>query len=117
LLIRLQPDEVLQFSLMTKKPGDGMRLGSVNLGLDFDEVFTTRRMEAYERLITDVVRGELGLFTRSDELEAAWRWIDAIEQAWDASSEPPLPYAAGSWGPQAAKDLMANDGLDWHEDV
>ena len=117
LLIRLQPDEVLQFSLMTKKPGDGMRLGSVNLGLDFDEVFATRRMEAYERLITDVVRGELGLFTRSDELEAAWRWIDAIEQAWESSKDHPLPYAAGSWGPEAAKSLMTRDGLDWHEDV
>ncbi len=117
LLIRLQPDEVLQFSLMTKKPGDGMRLGSVSLGLDFDEVFTTRRMEAYERLITDVVRGELGLFTRSDELEAAWCWIDAIEQAWDATAEQPLPYKAGSWGPDAAKELMAQDGLDWHEDI
>lgn len=117
LLIRLQPDEVLQFSLMTKKPGDGMRLGSVNLGLDFDDVFTTRRMEAYERLITDVVRGELGLFTRADELEAAWRWIDAIEHAWEASGEQPDAYEAGSWGPERAKKLMQNDGLDWHENI
>ena len=116
LLIRLQPDESLEFRLMTKKPGDGMRLSSVKLGLDFDEVFTTRRMEAYERLLTDVVRGQLALFTRADELEAAWRWIDPIEQAWEAADEAPKPYAAGSWGPAAASALISRDGLQWREE-
>ncbi len=120
LLIKLGPDESLEFSLMTKKPGDGMRLCSVNLGLDFDEVFTTRRMEAYERLLTDVVRGQLTLFTRADELEAAWRWIDPIVAAWDAQDSPdagPKPYAAGSWGPAAASSLMAKENLQWREEI
>jgi glucose-6-phosphate 1-dehydrogenase len=94
-----------------------MRLCSVNLGLDFDEVFTTRRMEAYERLLTDVVRGQLTLFTRADELEAAWRWIDPIVAAWDAQDEQPKPYAAGSWGPAAASALMAKENLQWREEI
>ncbi len=115
LLIRLQPDEVLQFSLMSKKPGDGMRLGAVNLGLDFDDAFPTRRMEAYERLITDVVRGQLTLFTRADELEAAWQWIDPIAAAWQEQS--PEPYAAGTWGPNSATVLMSRDGLLWQEQL
>ena len=117
LLIKLGPEEALEFSLMTKKPGDGMRLSSVGLGLDFDEVFTTRRMEAYERLLTDVVRGQLTLFTRADELEAAWRWIDPIVAAWDAQDEAPKPYAAGSWGPAAASGLMAKENLQWREEI
>jgi glucose-6-phosphate 1-dehydrogenase len=117
LLIRLQPDEVLQFSLMSKKPGDGMRLGAVNLGLDFDDAFPTRRMEAYERLITDVVRGQLTLFIRADELEAAWQWVDPIIAAWQAQDQAPQSYGAGTWGPASANALMNRDGLLWQEQL
>jgi glucose-6-phosphate 1-dehydrogenase len=117
LLIRLQPDELLNFSLMTKKPGDGMRLGAVNLSLDFDDAFSTRRMEAYERLLLDVMRGELTLFTRADELDAAWQWIDPIIQAWEHDDDEPKLYTAGTWGPAAANTLINRDGLLWHEQI
>ena len=117
LLIRLQPDEILSFSLMTKKPGDGMRLGAVNLSLDFDDAFSTRRMEAYERLLLDVMRGELTLFTRADELDAAWQWIDPIIQAWEQEDDEPKLYTAGTWGPAAANALINRDGLLWQEQI
>ena len=68
----------------------------------FPETFKTRRLDAYERLLTDVVKGNLTLFMRRDELDAAWAWIDPIREAWASSDEPPKSYTAGSWGPAAA---------------
>lgn len=117
LVIRLQPDEGLFLNVMAKKPGDGMRLRPVTLGLDFDEVFRTRRMEAYERLLTDVLRGELTLFTRADELEAAWEWVQPILDTWAGSEDAPKHYPAGTWGPAAATTLIGRDGLQWREEL
>jgi glucose-6-phosphate 1-dehydrogenase len=53
---------------------------------------------------------------RRDEVEAAWRWIDPIHQAWSVSNEPPRPYIAGTWGPAAAIALVERDGRSWNED-
>ena len=78
-----------------------MRLREVPLNLSFAATFTERTPEAYERLLLDVIRGSQTLFMRRDELEAAWRWIDPIRHAWDAATDQPQPYAAGTWGPSA----------------
>ncbi|WP_019140540.1 glucose-6-phosphate dehydrogenase [Noviherbaspirillum massiliense] len=117
LIIRLQPDEGLQLSLMAKTPGDGMRLKPVELELDFRETFKTPRMDAYERLLLDVLRGHLTLFMRSDELEAAWEWVEPILKFWEQEEDDPIPYAAGSWGPAAASALIGRDGLQWREEA
>ena len=117
LLIRLQPDEGLQLNLMAKTPGDGMRLRPVELELDFRETFKTPRMEAYERLLLDVLRGQLTLFMRSDELEAAWEWVEPILNFWEQEDDHPLPYTAGTWGPAAASALIGRDGLQWREEA
>jgi glucose-6-phosphate 1-dehydrogenase len=117
LVIRLQPDEGLQLNLMAKTPGDGMRLKPVELELDFRETFKTPRMEAYERLLLDVLRGQLTLFMRSDELEAAWEWVEPILDFWDQEDSDPIPYASGSWGPAAASALIGRDGLQWREEA
>ena len=116
LVIRLQPDEGLQLNLMAKTPGDGMRLKPVELELDFRETFKMPRMEAYERLLLDVLRGQLTLFMRSDELEAAWEWVEPILNYWDQQETEPLPYASGTWGPAAASALIGRDGLQWREE-
>jgi glucose-6-phosphate 1-dehydrogenase len=109
LFIRLQPQESIQLQMMAKKPGSGMYLRPVSLNLDLEEAMVERRAEAYERLLMDVIRGRLTHFMRRDELEAAWRWIDPISQAWQAQPSAPVPYAAGTWGPaQATQQLMAN---------
>jgi glucose-6-phosphate 1-dehydrogenase len=117
LVIRLQPDEGLNLCLMAKMPGDGMRLRPADLELDFRETFKKPRMEAYERLLMDVLRGQLTLFMRSDELEAAWEWVEPILDFWDQEDNEPVFYTAGSWGPGAASALIGRDGLQWREEA
>ncbi len=118
LVMRLQPDEGVKLWLMIKDPGPGgMRLSDVPLDMSFAEAFNVRHSDAYERLLLDVVRGQQTLFMRRDEVEAAWRWIDPILAAWAASSEPPKPYTAGSWGPMASVALITRDGRSWYGDL
>ncbi|MCW3475063.1 glucose-6-phosphate dehydrogenase [Limobrevibacterium gyesilva] len=117
LVIRLQPDESVKLWLMIKDPGPGgMRLQQQALNMSFAEAFGVRNPDAYERLLMDVVRGNQTLFMRRDEVEAAWTWIDPTLQAWSASSEPPKPYTAGTWGPSASIALIERAGRTWHED-
>ena len=116
LVIRLQPEEELKLFMMAKVPGDTLRLKPVELNLDFAEQFKQRPMEAYERLLLDAIRGNLTLFMRRDELDAAWRWCEPILNAWQASDQPPRPYSAGSWGPAAASALVGRDGAVWREE-
>jgi glucose-6-phosphate 1-dehydrogenase len=116
LVIQLQPEEGLRLYMMAKVPGDEMVLKPVHLNLDFSEQFKTRPMDAYERLLMDVIRGKLTLFMRGDELEAAWRWIQPILDTWEGSGDPPRPYTAGTWGPAAASALVARDGTAWPEE-
>ena len=117
LVIRLQPDEGVKLFLMIKDPGPGgMRLREVHLNLSFAEEFEERTPEAYERLLLDVIRGNQTLFMRRDELEAAWKWVDPIRNAWDEMDEPPHLYTAGTWGPTASVALIERDGRTWHEE-
>lgn len=117
LVLRLQPDEGVKLWLMAKYPGPGgLRLQSVPLDMSFAEAFGVQQPDAYERLLLDVVRGNPTLFMRRDEVEAAWRWIDPILAAWEAGSETPRSYAAGTWGPSASVALIERDGRTWHDD-
>ena len=117
LVIRLQPDEGLSMNLMAKTPGDSMRLKQAELELDFREQFNTPRMDAYERLLLDVLRGQLTLFMRGDELEAAWEWVEPILDYWEQADSNPIPYSSGTWGPAAASALIGRDGLQWREEA
>jgi glucose-6-phosphate 1-dehydrogenase len=117
LVIRLQPDEGVKLWLMIKDPGPGgMRLSYVPLDMSFADAFGVRNPDAYERLLTDVIRGNQALFMRRDEVEAAWAWIDPILDAWQGSSEMPKHYTSGTWGPSAAVALIERDGRTWYED-
>ena len=103
LVLRLQPDEGVKLHLMSKYPdSDGLRLRPVSLNMSFADAFGVRQLDAYERLLLDVVRGNLTLFMRRDEIEAAWSWIDPIVAAWKTDAVEPRPYAAGTWGPEGA---------------
>ncbi|MEQ8697118.1 MAG: glucose-6-phosphate dehydrogenase [Bauldia litoralis] len=118
LVIRLQPDEGVRLWLMIKDPGPGgMRLRYVPLDMSFAQAFKVRSPDAYERLILDVIRGNQTLFMRRDEVEAAWRWIDPIAEAWDHSSERPKGYTAGTWGPSASVALIEREGHTWHDEA
>ncbi|BCL74647.1 glucose-6-phosphate 1-dehydrogenase [Jeongeupia sp. HS-3] len=116
LVIQLQPDESVRLYLMAKEPGNQVRLRPVHLDLDFKETFTTRSPEAYERLLMDVIRGDLSLFVRRDEQRAAWKWVEPIIDTWESSPDAPKAYTAGTWGPAASSALLSRDGLCWHEE-
>jgi len=117
LVIRVQPDEGIKLWMMVKEPGPGgMRLQHLPLDMSFAKAFRAPSADAYERLLMDAIRGNAALFMRRDEVEAAWRFIDPIREAWAQSQEPPRPYAAGTWGPNASVALIERDGRTWNED-
>ncbi|MCB1754572.1 MAG: glucose-6-phosphate dehydrogenase [Gammaproteobacteria bacterium] len=116
LVIQMQPSEGIKLSIMAKKPGDGMRLTPVNLNLDLTETYKKDSYNAYQRLLVDLIRGNLSLFMRHDELDAAWSWIDPIIRTWADREVKTKPYPAGTWGPAASSALIARDGLSWHEE-
>ena len=123
LVINLQPKDGLELHLLAqgadKRLEGGQRstaqLAPVQLDLDFDKRFGSERVGAYERLLLDVIEGRLNLFVRSDEQEEAWRWVEPILDSWRHDSQGPRPYAAGTWGPEAATSLLARDGRHWIE--
>ena len=116
LVIRLQPDEAVRLFVQIKEPGPGgLRIKSLPLDLSYAENFTTRYPDAYERLLMDVVRGNLSLFMRRDEVEAAWTWVDGLLDAWDELDEPLATYSAGSNGPSDADFLLRKDDRAWWE--
>jgi len=117
LVIRLQPDESITMTILAKNPGEGMRLKPVSLALDLGETFKTRSLDAYERLLMDTVKGNLTLFMRRDELDAAWAWIDPIRAGWEQYDERPKIYIAGSWGPAASSAMIGRDGFAWHDEL
>ncbi len=114
LVMRLQPDEGVRLWLNVKEPGPGgLRVKPAPLNLSFADAFTLRYPDAYERLLMDVVRGNLSLFMARDEVEAAWVWADALLASWDELGGEPQPYAAGSNGPTQAALLLDRDGRAW----
>ncbi|MDQ2138175.1 glucose-6-phosphate dehydrogenase [Alcaligenaceae bacterium A4P071] len=117
LVISLQRNEAVKLQMMAKVPGDGMRLKPVNLDFDFNDEFTSRRADAYERLLLDLIRGRQTLFIRRDETEAAWSWVEPILRGWQQLGDRPRPYNAGTWGPAASSSLMASEGTQWAEEL
>jgi glucose-6-phosphate 1-dehydrogenase len=119
LTIRLQPEEEISLSLMNKTPSlEGMELRPGALNLSLTDAFGTeapRRRIAYERLLLEAIKNNQTLFVRRDEAEAAWMWIDAIEEGWARYGVRPAPYAAGSWGPSGAFALTERNGHSWYE--
>ena len=96
LIIRLQPDETVQLYFLAKQPGDTNQLQPVYLDLDFVKMFkTTHRQEGYERLLLDVIRGQLTLFVRRDEQQAAWKWVEPILNTWKKLNIAPKLYTSG----------------------
>ncbi len=116
LVIRLQPNESIRLYCLAKQPGEGMNLASVHLDLAFDRFFKEHQMEAYQRLLLDVINGRLALFVHRDEQEAAWHWVEPILNDWARSLKPPKPYAAGTWGPAAASAMLAQHDTCWLEE-
>jgi glucose-6-phosphate 1-dehydrogenase len=114
LVIRIQPDEGIQLRFAAKVPGLGIDVRPVNMDFAYGSAFTVESPDAYETLILDALLGDASLFTRADEVEAAWRIVDPIIDAWVAGAEPEMPnYTSGTWGPEAADELLTREGRRW----
>ncbi len=118
LTIRLQPDEGVELQMMNKIPGiaSQMHIQENKLDLSFSDTYNDERVvDAYERLMLEVLNGNQSLFVSRDEVEAAWVWADSIIEAWNTTNEAPKPYTAGSWGPVSSISLIARDDRQWVE--
>jgi glucose-6-phosphate 1-dehydrogenase len=113
LLIHVQPNEGVSLAIGAKVPGQGMTIRTVHMDFLYGGAFREGLPEAYERLILDAMLGDATLFTRSDEIEEQWALVDAVVAFWQRD-RPSFPnYAAGTWGPAAADELLHRDGRSW----
>jgi glucose-6-phosphate 1-dehydrogenase len=113
LLFRIQPDEGISLSFSAKRPGMQMVLQPVHFDFEYDKSFDGTLPEAYERLLLDALRGDPTLFTRSDQLEAAWQFVTPILRYWE-KHPPRFPnYKAGTWGPIEAERLAEGITGGW----
>jgi glucose-6-phosphate 1-dehydrogenase len=116
LSLRIQPDEGIALRFISKEPGQQTILRDVAMDFRYGATFGSNTPEAYERLLLDAMRGEATLFTRRDEVEEQWAYIERVLRAWSTDDMPPPPvYPAGSWGPEQADDLLARDGRRWRK--
>jgi glucose-6-phosphate 1-dehydrogenase len=115
LLVHIQPDEGVSLAIGAKVPGQGMMIRTVHMDFLYGGAFRTGMPEAYERLILDAMLGDATLFTRTDEVEEQWKLVDAIVAPWQRD-RPSFPnYAAGTWGPPSADELLRRDGRSWRQ--
>jgi len=112
IILTVQPNEGVSISLGAKIPGTRMRIRPVNMEFLYGTAFMSQSPEAYERLITDVMRGDATLFTRDDEVEAQWTIVDPVLEAWAGSGGRVPSYEAGTNGPPEADSLLA-EGHRW----
>jgi glucose-6-phosphate 1-dehydrogenase len=113
LLIHVQPDEGVALAVGAKVPGHGMSIRTVHMNFLYGGTFRAGLPEAYERLILDAMLGDATLFTRADEVDEQWSLVDTIVAAW-RRDRPVFPnYAAGTWGPHPADELIHRDGRSW----
>ena len=114
LTISIQPDMDIRIRFQSKRPGPSMILSPVDMVFSYAEAYHEEEPEAYETLLEDVMEGNPTLFMRADQVEAAWRVITPIMEAWQHRKPVDFPnYAPGSWGPEDAEALIAKDGHHW----
>jgi glucose-6-phosphate 1-dehydrogenase len=114
LVIHIQPEEGISLGFGAKVPGSIMKLGLVNMDFDYSTYFGMEHSTGYERLLRDCMAGDATLFQRADMVEAGWSVIQPILDVWHALPARGFPnYAAGSWGPIEADELLQKDGRAW----
>ncbi|MCU1485055.1 MAG: zwf [Actinomycetia bacterium] len=113
LVLRIQPDEGITLCFGAKVPGTTFDIKTVEMDMTWCEEFGADPPEAYERLLHDALVGDATLFIRSDEVDAAWKVVQPIIEAWAEDPNPPIPYAEGTWGPREADRLLERNGRSW----
>ncbi len=116
LVLRLQPNEGIDMCFNAKIPGPTMNLGSVTMDFHYSDYFGADPTTGYETLIYDCMNGDATLFKRADNIEVGWEIVEPIIDVWGALPTRNFPnYAAGSWGPIEAEELLRRDGRSWNE--
>lgn len=117
LVLNIQPDEGISISFGAKRPGTEMNISTVTMDFCYRTAFGESSHSAYATLLSDCLRGDATLFDRADSVEAAWSLVDPVLAAWNSAGKPcDIPkYAAGTWGPREAEELLERDGRRWHE--
>src|SRR6202165_2305036 len=114
LVLHIQPQEGISLRFAAKEPGPAMRLGAVNMSFEYSDYFGTQPSTGYERLLHDCMIGDATLFQRADMVEAGWCVVSPVWDVWKALPPRNFPnYAAGTWGPKEAEDLLERDGRHW----
>lgn len=112
--MRIQPDEGISLRFGAKAPSPNMRVCPVLMDFSYAQAFGRSSANGYERLLLDAMLGDSTLFAHRDGVEATWALMTPILEQWAAQKPKDFPnYAAGTWGPRAADDLMARDGRSW----
>jgi len=115
LIMRIQPDEGIALQFGMKVPGAGFKVKNVDMEFHYSELIDVYMPEAYERLLLDCMRGDATLYAHGESVEAAWRLVDPIIQAWkEDESIPVYGYPAGTWGPDVADGLVDGVNETWH---
>jgi glucose-6-phosphate 1-dehydrogenase len=114
LTISIQPEMDIRLRFQAKRPGQSMTLNPVDMIFSYKDAYDGNEPEAYETLLLDIMEGNATLFMRSDQVEAAWKIIMPILEAWQNRLPVDFPnYAPDSWGPEDAEALIARDGHNW----
>jgi glucose-6-phosphate 1-dehydrogenase len=114
LVLHIQPDESIEIQMKAKRPGPIAQLQTVKLDFSYKDFGETAAATGYERLLYDCMIGDMTLFHRADTVDAAWRIATPILDVWGSIKPRDFPnYAAGTWGPAAADELIGRDGRHW----
>jgi glucose-6-phosphate 1-dehydrogenase len=113
LIVRIQPEEGISLKFLSKRPGAGMTLRPVSMDFSYGSSFGERSPSAYETLLVDALIGDATLYTRQDMVEASWAVVEPIQEVWGETRFDFPNYAAGSWGPAAADEMLGRRGHAW----
>jgi glucose-6-phosphate 1-dehydrogenase len=114
LVITIQPDEKITLRFLVRRPVLGMSLSPADMVFSYRETFKSYPPEAYETLLLDILKGDATLFKRAEQVEMAWLVITPVLEFWENNPPPDFPnYAAGTWGPESAEVIIAQDGRRW----
>jgi glucose-6-phosphate 1-dehydrogenase len=113
LTFKIQPDESVHLQINNKIPGFGIKLHHGDLEFGYKQAFAGEIPGAYERLLLDFLEGDQRLFIRSDEIEAAWKFVDSITESGAFKKLPLYRYKPGSNGPKEAEEFIQKDMKEW----
>jgi glucose-6-phosphate 1-dehydrogenase len=114
LVLQIQPDEGISLQFQAKIPGPDVALGKVKMDFHYADYFGAQPSTGYETLLYDCMTGDSTLFHRSDTVEAGWAAVAPILDVWQALTPRNFPnYAANTWGPKEADELIERDGRKW----